>query len=43
MCFVFLLHAFGYATLIKSKLLILADGVGLIGAGIVIFGVVLYG
>ena len=43
MCFILLLHAFGYAILIKSKLLMIAEGVGLIGSGIVIAGVILYG
>ena len=42
-CFVLLLHAFGYATLIKSKLLMIAEGVGLIGSGIVLTGVILFG
>ena len=41
--FVLLLHAFGYSILINKKLLMIAEGVGLIGAGIVIAGILLYG
>ena len=42
-CSILLLHSLGYAILIKKRLLILAEGVGLIGSGIVITGIMLYG
>jgi MtN3 and saliva related transmembrane protein len=40
--FTLLLHAFGYSILINKKLLMFAEGVGLIGAGSVIAGILLY-
>ena len=43
MCFILILHAFTYAILIKKKLLMLAQGTGLVGSLTVIVGVLLYG
>ena len=42
-CFVLILHAFAYAALIKKKLLMLAQGIGLVGSAIVVTGILLYG
>ena len=42
-CALLLLHSLGYAILIRRRLLMLAEGVGLIGAAIVISGILLYG
>ena len=39
-CFILILHAFAYSILIKNKLLMVAQGVGLIGSGIVIVEII---
>ena len=42
-CFILILHSLGYAILIRRRLLMLAEGVGLIGTVIVLSGILLYG
>ena len=41
-CVVLLLHSFGYAILIKNKLLMLAEGIGLIGSITAMAGILIY-
>lgn len=42
-CLILLLHSLGYAILIRKKMLMLAEGVGLVGLISVISGILLYG
>lgn len=42
-CFTLLLHWLGYGYLIKNRLLIIAEGTGLLGTLLVIIGILLYG
>lgn len=42
-CLVLLIHWLGYGLLIKNRLLIIAEGLGLLGATLVMLGILLYG
>ena len=42
-CMILLLHWFSYGLLIKNKVLIIAEGLGLLGAISVVIGILLYG
>ena len=42
-CLVLLLHWLGYGVLIKNRLLIIAEGLGILGALLVTVGILLYG
>jgi len=42
-CLTLLLHWLGYGYLIKNRLLIIAEGMGLLGAVLVVVAILLYG
>ena len=42
-CLVLLIHWLGYGLLIKNRLLIIAEGLGLLGATLVMLGILFYG